>query len=121
MGLVKDKMMQEQAGHYEDSTGLVAFSGGYLDIQVDGETIGTVSIPVPNFMAERHRDSMVSWYEELQDNDGNIYKAEIYSSMYGVDWTVDVEPYDDGRTTSDEILHNLYGRIKINIVLTDQS
>ncbi|MFK5977235.1 MAG: hypothetical protein QM493_12105 [Sulfurovum sp.] len=39
MGLLKNKMIEEEAGHYEDSTGMVAINGGYLDIQLDKETI----------------------------------------------------------------------------------
>jgi len=118
MGQAKSKMMEEEAGHYEDSTGLVAINGGYLDIQLDGETIATVSIPIPNFMADSHVDSNVHWSEEFEDLDGNIYKAEVNSSMHGIDWTIDIEPNEVGTSTQDEILQSLCNRIKIAIVPT---
>lgn len=121
MGLLKNKMMEEEAGHYEDSTGIVAINGGYLDIQLDGETIATVSIPRPNFMADSHVDSVVNWSEDFEDFDGNIYKAEVKSSMHGIDWTIDIEPNVVGTSMYDEILQSLYGRIKIDIVPTEEN
>jgi len=121
MGQAKNKMMEEEAGHYEDSTGLVAINGGYLDVQIDGETIATVSIPRPNFMADRNVDSVVHWSEEFEDFEGNTYKAEVNSSMSGIDWTIDIEPNEVGTSTHDEILQSLHGRVKIDIVPTEEN
>jgi len=115
MSQAKNRMMEEEMGHYEGGTGEVALNGGYLDIQLDGETIGTVSIPRPNFMAERHDDSVVSWDEEFGDFDGNIYRAKVDSSMNGIEWAIDIVSHDDG------VLQSLHNRIKIDLVTTYES
>lgn len=120
MGLEKHKMMEEQNGHFEGSEGTVAISGGFIDIQIDGTTICTVSIPIPNFMADRYRDSVSEWSEEFKDLDGNNYKATVWSSMYGVDWEVNVEPKENGLTSSDEILHDISSRIQIITNYTEE-
>jgi hypothetical protein len=120
MGLAKHRMMEEESGHFGGSECVVAMSGGFLDIQVDGSTICTVSIPIPNFMADRYRDSVSQWSEDFEDFDGNKYRATIGSSMYGVDWEVNIEPNDNGLISSDEILHDISTRINIKINYTDE-
>jgi len=120
MGLEKHRMMEEQSGHFEGSDGVVAISGGFLDIQVDGNTICTVSIPIPNFMADRYRDSVSQWSEEFDDLDGNHYIATVRSSTDGVDWEVDIKPNNNGLESSDEILHNISSRINIKIHYTEE-
>ncbi len=59
MGGVKRQMMEMEDlnNRLKGSDSLVAFSGGFLDVQIDGHTICTVSIPIPNFMADKYRDS----------------------------------------------------------------
>jgi hypothetical protein len=120
MGLAKQRMMEEQNGHFEGSDGSVAISGGFLDIQVDGSTICTVSIPIPNFMADRYRDSVSQWSEEFEDFDGNNYIATVWSSMNGVDWEVDVTPKENGLTSLDEILHDISEKIQITTNYTEE-
>lgn len=120
MGLAKHRMMEEQNGHFEGSDGEVAISGGFLDIQVDGSTICTVSIPIPNFMADRYRDSVSQWSEAFEDFDGNNYIAIVWSSMNGVNWEVNIEPNDNGLKSSDEILHDISSRINIKINYTEE-
>jgi len=120
MGLLKHKMMEEQSGHFEGSNDTVAISGGFLDIQIDDSTICTVSIPIPNFMADRYRDSVSEWSEEFVDFDGNNYVATVWSSIYGVGWVVNIEPNDNGTKSSDEILHDITSRINIQINYTQE-
>lgn len=115
MRLFKNKMINKELGHYEDSSGTVALDGGYLDLQIDGITIGTVSIPRPYFMADRDADSVALWNEEIEDEEGNIYQAEVKSSMSGVSWSIDIEP-----NRSEEILRDLDKRIEIKMIFTDE-
>jgi len=121
MGLTKRLLMEEENGYFEGSEGTVAMSGGFLDIQVDGSTICTVSIPIPNFMADRYRDSISEWSEKFEDFDGNNYIATVWSSMNGVDWEVNVvETKENGLISSDEILHDISSRINIKINYTEE-
>jgi hypothetical protein len=103
-----------------NSNGIIAIEGGYLDIRIDGETICTVPVPIPNLYAEKHYDSVVDWYEEFYDNDGNIYQANVYSSMYGVDWDIQIIPKENGALLENEILHDLSTRITIELILTQR-
>ncbi len=120
MKFTKHEMIKEQNGHFEGSNDTVAISGGFLDIQIDGSTICTVSIPIPNFMADRYRDSVSKWSEEFEDLEGNNYIATVYSSMNGVDWEVNIEPKENGIISSDEMLHNISSRIHITINYTQE-
>lgn len=121
MNLTKHKMMEKENGHFEGSEDTVAISGGFLDIQIDGSTICTASIPTPNLMAGRYRDSVSRWSENFEDLDGNSYIATTYSSVDGVEWKVDVEPREDAKLSSDEILHNISSAIDITINYTDET
>jgi hypothetical protein len=112
--------MEEENGHFEGSSSDVAISGGFLDIQIDGNTICTASIPLPSFMPDRYRDSVSKWSEDFEDFDGNHYTATIYSSLNGVDWEVNVKPNENGLTTSDEILQDITSKIQITINYTEE-
>jgi len=119
MGSMKNKLIEEQKGHYEDHIGEVAFNGGYLDVQLDGVTIATVSIARPYLMAERSSDSMAVWEEEFEDDEGNLYRAYTASAIDGVYWSIDIEP-QSGYKPSDEILQDLRERLKILPVFTEE-
>lgn len=122
MGQAKKMMMEkEQSKHYEGSSGSVAFSGGYLDIKIDGKTIATVSVPAPDFTAERSRDSIVSWDEQFQDNEGNDYDVTVHSSIYGVEWEIDIKVDETSCQASEKILHDIKDRINITLHLNEDN
>jgi len=112
MGLVKKNMMQKDE-ILKGSDGRVALLGGFLDIQIDGETICTVSIPIPNYLADRDRDSTSEWYEEFEDFEGNHYSAMVWSSMYGVEWEIELKNEDN--------LDDILDRIEIEINYTEEA
>ncbi len=116
----ENKIRDKELGHYEDSSGAVALDGGYLDVQIDGLTIGTISIPRPYLMASRDVDSVALWNEEIEDDEGNIYQAKVKSSMSGVHWSVDIEPNIKKNSTAEEILKDLDKRINIKMIFTDE-
>ena len=113
MGYRKNKMVEEDSGHFIGSDANVATAGGFLDVQIDNDTVCTVSIPMPNLMAERYADSATEWSEEFEDFEGNQYSATVSSSIEGVHWDIVIEPHNDGITASDEILQRLSQRINI--------
>lgn len=120
MGLFKNKMINKELGHYEDSSSAVALDGGYLAVQIDGVTVGTVSVPRPYLMADRDTDSVALWSEEIEDDEGNIYQAEVMSSISGVSWSIDIEPNKREDMSSEEILNDLDRRIEIKMIFTDE-
>ncbi|KJG13572.1 hypothetical protein [Photobacterium iliopiscarium] len=69
-------------------------SGGYLLIYRGSEEITVVSVPSPNFMVDRYRDSVSENYDSFEDEKGNKFNINIWSSNVGVDWTLDVETED---------------------------
>lgn len=122
MGLAKHKMMEEQEldNPFEGSEGGIAFLGGFLDVRIDGKTICTVSIPIPDLMADRHRDSRVDWDEYFEDSDGNYYMASVYSSLYGVDWNIDIIEVNKNSSKSlDDIRKDIASRINITVHYTE--
>ncbi|CAA6809685.1 MAG: Unknown protein [uncultured Sulfurovum sp.] len=119
MGQIKKNMMKEDET-LKGSDERVALLGGFLDIQIDEDTICTVSIPIPNYLADRDRDSVSEWYEEFKDLEGNNYSALVWSSMYGVEWKIELEKRDnieEYKTILDDILE----RIKIDINYTEEA
>ncbi|MEZ8036652.1 hypothetical protein [Vibrio crassostreae] len=69
-------------------------SGGYLLIYRGTEEVTVVSVPSPNFVAERYRDSVSENYDSFEDEEGNEFNINVWSSNVGVDWTLDVETKD---------------------------
>ncbi len=76
-------------------------SGGYLLIYRGSEEITVVSVPSPNFMVDRHRDSVSENYDSFEDGKGNEFNINVWSSNVGVDWALDVETED--RTLEEQI------------------
>lgn len=119
MGQIKKNMMKEDE-ILKGSDERVALLGGFLDIQIDEDTICTVSIPIPNYLADRDRDSVSTWYEKFEDLEGNSYSALVWSSMYGVEWEVELE----NRNNEEEykkILNDILDRIEIEINYTEEA
>ena len=112
MGLIKKNIMREDE-ILKGSDAQVALLGGFLDIRIDGETICTVSIPIPNYLADRDRDSTSEWYEEFEDFEGNHYSAMVWSSMYGVEWEIELKNEDN--------LDDILDRIEIEINYTEEA
>ena len=79
----------------ESSESLPAIDGGYLYIYKGKELLAIVSIPRPNLLAERSRDSIVENDDYFTDEDGNEYSITIQSSMYGIDWFLTKYPDDE--------------------------
>ncbi|EAQ54431.1 hypothetical protein [Vibrio sp. MED222] len=69
-------------------------SGGYLLIYRGSEEITVVSVPSPNFTADRYRDSVSENYDSFEDENGNEFNINVWSSNVGVDWTLDVVTAD---------------------------
>lgn len=74
----------------EGNFGNVAVNGGYLEISYNNKIIIDVNVPIPNFSAEKNRDSVVKNDDSFSDDYGNEYDIYIYSSMYGVDYTIEL-------------------------------
>jgi hypothetical protein len=66
-------------------------SGGYLIVYKDSNEITVVSVPSPNYTADRHRDSVSENYDSVEDDNGNKYNISAWSSNVGVDWSVEVD------------------------------
>ncbi|MGF1685016.1 hypothetical protein [Photobacterium minamisatsumaniensis] len=70
-------------------------SGGYLLIYRGAEELTVVSVPSPNFVADRYRDSVSENYDSFEDDEGNEFSITVWSSNVGVDWTVEVTTEND--------------------------
>lgn len=73
----------------EGNDSLPSGSGGYLYITVDGQELGTVSVPSPAY-EDRYSDSIVENDDAFEDDEGNQYDVSIYSSNVGVEWVITV-------------------------------
>ncbi|AXK48571.1 putative membrane protein [Aliarcobacter trophiarum LMG 25534] len=74
----------------EGNFGTVAIDGGYLEILYNKKIIKKVKVPVPNYQAEKNRDSVVENDDGFSDKYGNEYSVYVYSSMYGIDYTIEL-------------------------------
>ena len=119
MGQIKKNIMKEDEV-LKGSDERVALLGGFLDIQIDENTICTVSIPIPNYLADRDRDSVSQWYEDFEDFEGNSYSALVWSSMHGVEWEIELENRDNTQEYQ-KILDDILDRIKIEINYTEEA
>ena len=75
--------------------GMPPFNGGYIVINLDGEELYIVSVPSMIWGTERYRDSIVDNFEQLDDENGNVFNVSVYSSKVGVDWEIDVITEDE--------------------------
>jgi hypothetical protein len=107
MGSLKKKMM-EYENVLNGSESLPPINGAYLYVYKGDKLLGIVSIPSPNLMAENYRDSVVTNYEELVDEEGNEYEVEVISSNAGIDWEFVKYPDDEN------ILKQLKVEVKYN-------
>ena len=73
----------------EGNDSLPSVSGGYLLISLDGQELATVGVPSPRY-EDRYSDSVVENDDEFDDEEGNRYSVNVYSSNVGVDWVVSV-------------------------------
>jgi len=88
-------------------------SGGYLIINLDGNELHIVSVPSPVLGADRHRDSVSENFDTIEDDDGNNYSINVWSSNVGVDWQIDVTAASGA--SEDE----LKGRIEVEYQAND--
>jgi hypothetical protein len=107
MGIIKNKMMEYKGILYGNES-LPPINGAYLYVYKGNKLLGIVAIPSPNLMAENYRDSIVTNYEELVDEDGNKYEIEVFSSNVGIDWEFVKYPDDEN------ILKQLKIKVKYN-------
>jgi hypothetical protein len=94
MGIVK-KRMSELSEHLHGSDGRVALDGGYLYIYLHGSLIHIAGIPSPYLLAERTSDSTVENFDEFTDDEGHEFGIAIYSSIAGIEWSLDHYPDDE--------------------------
>lgn len=94
MGIVK-RRMSELAEHLQGADGRVAMGGGYLYIYLHGSLIHIAGIPSPYLLADRTSDSTVENFDEFVDAEGNEFGIAIYSSIAGIEWSLDRHPDDD--------------------------
>ncbi|WP_017223509.1 hypothetical protein [Moritella dasanensis] len=78
-------------------------SGGYLIVYKDTTELTVVSVPSPNYTADRYRDSVSDNYDSIEDYEGNKFNIIVTSSNVGVDWTVEIDSLDE----------SLMGRIRV--------
>lgn len=69
-------------------------SGGYLLIYRGSEEVTVISVPSPNFVSERYRDSVSENFDVFEDEIGNEFNVSVWSSNVGVDWTLEVDTED---------------------------
>lgn len=86
--LFGDKMMRTMMK--EGNFGTVAVSEGYLEISYNKKVIKKVKVPTPNYEAEKNRDSVVENDDGFSDDYGNEYSIYVYSSKYGIDYTIEL-------------------------------
>ncbi len=79
----------------EGSFGTVAIDGGYLEISYNEKIIKKVKVPAPNYQAEKNRDSVVENDDGFSDKYGNEYSVYVYSSRYGIDYTIELIHSED--------------------------
>jgi hypothetical protein len=74
--------------YLEGSENLVALNGGYLYIYQGDDLLHIASIPSPNLLGDRTRDTIIDNIDEFQDSTENEYTIIIYSSSVGIEWVV---------------------------------
>jgi hypothetical protein len=70
-------------------------SGGYLIVYKGSAEFTVISVPSPNYTADRYRDSVSENGDTVEDEDGNEFNISVWSSNVGVDWSVEVDTNDD--------------------------
>ena len=79
----------------EGNFGTVAIDGGYLEISYNEKIIKKVKVPAPNYQAEKNRDSVVENDDGFSDEYKNEYSVYVYSSRYGIDYTIELINSED--------------------------
>ena len=79
----------------EGNFGTVAIDGGYLEISYNEKIIKKVKVPAPNYQAEKNRDSVVENDDGFSDEYKNEYSVYVYSSKYGIDYTIELIHSED--------------------------
>mgnify|MGYP003606255585 CR=1 FL=1 len=79
----------------EESLSTVALDGGKLIIYSNGIKISNINVPMPNLSAEKSRDSTVEDEEYFNDDFGNEYVINVYSSIYGIDYSIETIHTED--------------------------
>ncbi len=113
-------MDERLIGKYSDTSGEIAILGGYIDVQLDGDTICTVSIPKPNILAHRDSDSIVYWSEDFEDEEDNIYEIYVESSMVDTNWNMTITPNPLSTKSKDDILLDLSQRLTFDMNYTQE-
>ncbi|MGR6838000.1 hypothetical protein ACU5DF_02410 [Aliivibrio wodanis] len=79
----------------EGSDCMPPISGGYLIVFRGTEELTVISVPSPNFIADRYRDSVSENHDSFEDDNGNEFDISICSSNVGVDWSIQVTTTND--------------------------
>lgn len=79
----------------KESLGSVALEGGKLIIYSNDIEISSVNVPRPFLGAEKSRDSVVEEDEYFNDEFGNEYIINVYSGMYGIDYSIEITHTED--------------------------
>jgi len=69
---------------------LPPLSGGYISIIKDGKEIHIASVPSFVLGADRYRDSVSENDDEFEDDEGNEFSINIWSSNVGVEWELNL-------------------------------
>ena len=72
-----------------------SIAGGYLVIKLNNQVFHITSVPSPFLLGEGYRDSIVENDDDLEDDDGNHYLVNVWSSNVGVDWEIKIDTADD--------------------------
>lgn len=107
MGIVK-RRKPDLSEHLQGSDSRVALDGGYLYIYLHGSLIHIAGIPSPYLLAERSSDTSVENFDEFVDDEGNEFGIAIYSSIAGIEWSLDHHPVDD------DLILGLTYEVKLN-------
>lgn len=81
-------------------------SGGYLLVYRGTKELGVISVPSPNYTADRYRDSVSGNHDVFEDDEGNEFNIDVWSSNVGVDWEISVKT--DNENLANEVKVEYY-------------
>lgn len=99
--------------HIAGVESMPTLNGGYLVLKIDDRDFHITSVPSPNLLGERYRDTVSENYDKVEDEEGNTYSILVTSSNVGVDWTIDID------TAQNDDQFNLQDRIAVEFLAND--
>lgn len=90
----------------EGSLGSVAVNGGYLEIIYNEKVIEKINVPAPDYSSERTSDSTNENNDIFIDEYGNEYSVYVYSSRYGIDYTIELS-HTENELKAKEFLNSI--------------